>query len=189
MNLPRSHSHNGPTNPKNKSQTNPKRKHNSRSKGLRQSAVHQATLPSVWADRPQGGRGPSEGREQTVRQPEPPVMHQEKWTIRDGPADRPPRHRPSDTLVQTVRKLRATKIHWQNGSNERHARTRDEHNEQLGCHAPCGPSVMNPCTVRQKDFEGQPFLPFARSPQSTKGLLPNHRRGWSSLWDAIPTNL
>jgi hypothetical protein len=37
MTLPWSRSHNGPTNPRNKSQTNHKRKRNSRSKGLRRS--------------------------------------------------------------------------------------------------------------------------------------------------------
>jgi hypothetical protein len=44
-NLPRSRSHNRPTNPRNKSQTNPKRKHNSRSKGLRLSAKPLANGP------------------------------------------------------------------------------------------------------------------------------------------------
>jgi hypothetical protein len=52
-------------------------------------------------------------------------------TIRDGPADRPPRHGPSDTLVRTIRELHATKIHRQKGSNEKHARTREEHDELL----------------------------------------------------------
>jgi hypothetical protein len=55
--------------------------------------------------------------------PEPPVLHREKWTVRDGPADRPPRHGPSDTLVRTVRKLHAPKTHRQNGSKERRSRT------------------------------------------------------------------
>jgi hypothetical protein len=40
--LPRSRSHNGPTNPRNKPQIIPKRKHDSRSKGLSRSARHQA---------------------------------------------------------------------------------------------------------------------------------------------------
>jgi hypothetical protein len=43
--LPRSRSHNGLTNPRNKSQTNPTRKHNSKSKRLRQSGKHQADCP------------------------------------------------------------------------------------------------------------------------------------------------
>jgi hypothetical protein len=50
MNLPRSRSHNEPTNPRNKSQSNPKRKHNTRSKGLRPSV-------KAGADRPQGSDG------------------------------------------------------------------------------------------------------------------------------------
>jgi hypothetical protein len=40
--MPRSCSHNGPTNPRNKCQTNPTWKHNSKSKGLRQSGKHLA---------------------------------------------------------------------------------------------------------------------------------------------------
>jgi hypothetical protein len=47
--------------------------------------------------------------------PEPPVVHREKQTIRDGPTDCPPRHGPSSTLVQTVRKLHAPKNHRQKG--------------------------------------------------------------------------
>jgi hypothetical protein len=55
--LPRSRSHNGPTNPRNKPQTIPKRKRNSRSKGLSNSALHQADRlqapdgPSAWLRR------------------------------------------------------------------------------------------------------------------------------------------
>jgi hypothetical protein len=50
--LPRSRSHNGPTNPRNKSQTNHKRERNSRRKGHRQTTV-------LWADGPRGLGGPS----------------------------------------------------------------------------------------------------------------------------------
>jgi hypothetical protein len=49
--LPRSRSHNGPTNPRNKPQTIPKRKRNSRSKGLSNSAQHQADGPRGWGGR------------------------------------------------------------------------------------------------------------------------------------------
>jgi hypothetical protein len=48
--LPRSRSHNGPTNHRNKPQTIPKRKHDSRSEGLSCPAVHQVDCP-----RPPGG--------------------------------------------------------------------------------------------------------------------------------------
>jgi hypothetical protein len=50
--LPRSRSHNRPTNPRNKPQTIPKQKLDSRSKGLSCPANHQA-------DRPRGSGGPS----------------------------------------------------------------------------------------------------------------------------------
>jgi hypothetical protein len=124
--LPRSRSHNGPTNPRNKPQLNPTRKHNSKSKRLRQSGKHQA-------DRPQCPGRLSARRARTVREegtdrpkmlPEPPVLHREKRTVRDGPADRSPHHGPSDTLVRTVLKLHAPKTHRQKGSKERRSRTR-----------------------------------------------------------------
>jgi hypothetical protein len=46
--LPRSRSHYGPTNPRNKPQTIPKRKHESRSKGLSNPAQCQADGPRAW---------------------------------------------------------------------------------------------------------------------------------------------
>jgi hypothetical protein len=67
MSLPRSRSHNGPTNSRNKPQTIPKRKHDSRSKGLSCPANHQADCL-----RPQGG--PSAWVRQTVRKL--------RWTVR-----------------------------------------------------------------------------------------------------------
>jgi hypothetical protein len=60
--LPRSRSHNGPTNPRNKPQTIPKRKHDSRSKGLSCPATTLADSPRPW-----GGRSAVTGR--TVRYP------------------------------------------------------------------------------------------------------------------------
>jgi hypothetical protein len=91
------------------------------------------TVRSVRADCPRGGRGLSARRVRTVREegtdhpkmlPEPPVLHREKRTVRDGPVDRPPRHGPSDTLVRTVHKLHAPKTHRQNESKERRSRSR-----------------------------------------------------------------
>jgi hypothetical protein len=132
MSLPRSRSHNGPTNPRNKPQLKATRMRNSRRKGLRQSAK-----PRV--DRPHGG-GLSTGARQTVCKlradhpkmpPEPPVLHLKKRTISALPADHPcgrdrlhsPR-RPSD-------KLRGTKNTRQNGSKQRDTRTREERDELL----------------------------------------------------------
>jgi hypothetical protein len=65
-----------------------------------------------------------EGADHPKLLPEPPIVHREKRTVRDGPTDRPPRHGLSDTLVRAVRKLHAPKTHRQNGSKERHSRTR-----------------------------------------------------------------
>jgi hypothetical protein len=56
-NLPRSHSHNRPTNPRNKPQTILKRKHDSRSKGLSCLVNHLVDCP-----RPPGGPSASCGR-------------------------------------------------------------------------------------------------------------------------------
>jgi hypothetical protein len=41
-------------------------------------------------------------------------------------------------------------------------------------------SPSTPTAKRDRSLEGQHHLSFARSPQSTKGLLPNHRWGWST---------
>jgi hypothetical protein len=74
------------------------------------------TVHSVWADYPRGGHGLSvEGGRPFKLLHEPSIVHREKWTVREGPADRLPRHGPSGTLVWTVRKLHALKTHWQNG--------------------------------------------------------------------------
>jgi hypothetical protein len=59
--LPKSRSHNEPTNPRTKPQTIPKRKRNSKSKGLSNSALDQA-------DHPQALGGPSERPRRTVRE-------------------------------------------------------------------------------------------------------------------------
>jgi hypothetical protein len=48
MSLPRSRSHNGPTNPRNETQTIPKRKHEPRRKGLSCSAAVLAYGPRPW---------------------------------------------------------------------------------------------------------------------------------------------
>jgi hypothetical protein len=79
MNLPRSCSHNGPTNPRNKPKLKETRKRNTRSKGLRQSAE-----PRADSSRSPGGQ--SARSRQTVHEiaangpkkdPEPPVLHLE----------------------------------------------------------------------------------------------------------------
>jgi hypothetical protein len=140
--LPRSRSHNGPTNPRNKSQTNPTRKHNSKSKGLRQSGKHQADHPRcpgrLSARRARTVREESTNRPKLL--PEPPVVHREKRTARDGPVDRLPRHGPSNTLVRTVCKLHAPKIHRQKGSKQWRSRTRtNTKNSQAVRHLTDGP--------------------------------------------------
>jgi hypothetical protein len=58
MSLPRSRSHNGPTNPGNKPQTIPKRKHDTRSKGLRTLHNTRRTVREAGTD----GLRPSSGQ-------------------------------------------------------------------------------------------------------------------------------
>jgi hypothetical protein len=73
--LPRSRSHNGPTNPRNKPQMIPKRKHDSRSKGLKlscnnpgeQSATLGRTVRGHRADDPLPTGGRSVNRNRTTR--------------------------------------------------------------------------------------------------------------------------
>jgi hypothetical protein len=87
--LLRSRSHNRPTNRRNKPQLKATRKRNSRSKGLRQSAV-------PGADGPRCPGGQSARSRQTVREvaaddpkmkPEQPVLHLEIRTVRTLPSD------------------------------------------------------------------------------------------------------
>jgi hypothetical protein len=65
--LPRSSSHNEPTNPRNKPQTIPKRKHDSRSKGLSSSARHQAESAVTWQT-VRGSRTDSSKNKPTLQQ-------------------------------------------------------------------------------------------------------------------------
>jgi hypothetical protein len=127
--------------------------------------VSRWTVRNVQVDRPQCPGGLSARRVRTVREegtdrpkmlPEPPVLHREKRIVRDGPADRPPRHGPSDTLVPTVCKLHAPKTHRQNGSKERCSRTRTNTKNSWavrhlvdGPRLPRGRSVVTSRTVHQ----------------------------------------
>jgi hypothetical protein len=103
--LPRSRSHNAPTNPRNKLQTIPKRKHESRSKGLSNPVQCQADGPRGW-----GGGSADTGRtahdpraDSLLNTTEPPEAHPKTQTVRTLPA-----HCPRATCATwTVRNLRA----------------------------------------------------------------------------------
>jgi hypothetical protein len=93
---------------------------------------------------------------------------------------RPATDRP--TLVRTVRELYAktstykmdrtkdTQELVKNTKNTWAARLLADHPPR-----PCGLSARRNPVARARPLEGQNFLPFARSPKSTKGKLPNHR--------------
>jgi hypothetical protein len=103
--LPRSRSHNGPTNLRNKPKNFPKQKHNSRSKGLSNPSQCQANGPRAW------GRRSADTR-RTVHYPradspliatEPPDAHPETRTVRTGSSDSPR----ATGAARTVRELQA----------------------------------------------------------------------------------
>jgi hypothetical protein len=132
MSLPRSRSHNGPTNPRNKPQLKPTRKRNSRSKGLRLSA-------QPGADHPRGGDALSAGARRTIRKhkadrlkmpPKRPILHLEKLTVRPLPADHPRRADCLSSHRGLSAKPCATE-HTTNRSKERQTITHGELDEQL----------------------------------------------------------
>jgi hypothetical protein len=99
----------------------------------RLSAVSGRTVREEGADCPRGGHIPSENATRTS-------STAPKQIVCDGPPDHPPRDGPSDTLVWTVRKLHAPKIHRQKGSKERRSRTRtDTKNSRAVRNLPDGP--------------------------------------------------
>jgi hypothetical protein len=89
--LPRSRSHSGPTNPRNKPQTIPKRKQDSRSKGLSNPAQCQADGPRAW-----GGQSADTGRTVRYSRADGPVIaterpnaHLDTRTVRTWSSDGP----------------------------------------------------------------------------------------------------
>jgi hypothetical protein len=141
--LPRSRSHDGRTNPRNKPQTIPKRKNESRSKGLSCSAAVLADGPRPWGGRfaalgrtvrdhrADGPRHMADGPLITNRMTQPAPTHTDGLyhvlgrsasnscrAVRNVPADCPPNHFPH-------------KSHWPTRSKRRCSRTREEHEEHL----------------------------------------------------------
>jgi hypothetical protein len=83
------------------------------------------TFHEAKGDCPRGCDGPSENNPRTSSTA-PSITDPPRWAR--GPSA------PSHTIRHSSRIVRehlATKIHRQNGSNEKHARTREEHNELL----------------------------------------------------------
>jgi hypothetical protein len=76
-----------------------------------------------------------------------PVVHREKRTVRDGPADRPPRHGPSSTSTDRPQTL-CTKLPPTKWIERKALKNSHEHEEQLGCQTPRGRSAVTSRTVR-----------------------------------------
>jgi hypothetical protein len=112
MSLPRSCSHNGPTNPRNKPQTIPKRKHEARSKGL---AVLQEPWRTVRGPGVDGLRSPC-GR--SLTHGELSIKHEQNDPTGTSTRGRSAKHPP-------------VKSNWRTRSKPKCSRTRDEHEEHL----------------------------------------------------------
>jgi hypothetical protein len=92
--LPRSRSHNGPTNPRNTPQTIPKRKHDSRSKGLRCPATTLVDIPRPW-----GGRSAITGRTVRGHRADGPLPTGGRSVNRNRTTKRAPNHTDGPYLV------------------------------------------------------------------------------------------
>jgi hypothetical protein len=196
--LPKSRSHNGPTNLRSKPQTIPKRKRNSR-KELSRSALDQADRPQApggpsvrsrwtvrrhWADRPERLGGLSAWLRRTVRKIPPNLQYCTsiadcpRWVCGPSAPSRTVRHSSTDRSRTPCNKN--PQIKWiERKTCKNSQRTRRtlglSWSSWIDHHvlADCPPGGIP--TARARPLEGQLHLPFARSLESTKGLLPNHR--------------
>jgi hypothetical protein len=173
---------------RNKPQTIPKWKHNSRSKGLECPEGH-------VADYPQPPGRPSARARRTVRELRRTVQKQ-PWTSSTAPSimdcpwwacgpsalSRIVRHFSMDRPRTSCNKNPQTKwIEQKTHKNSRRTR------RTLGLsgsswtvhHVPADCPLGEIPAARARPLEGQLHLPFAWSPESTKGLLPDHRWQWS----------
>jgi hypothetical protein len=196
--LPRSRSHNGPTNPRNKPQTNPKRKCNSRSKWLRQSAylgrtvrMEGRTVRGAKADCPHGQVGPYANSSRTTSSA--PRNTDRPYPTRGPSAIEGLSALTSRTVYQTSCKRKSTtrRVEQKTRKNSRWPR------RTACCQAPRGPSARHLWTVCQEIYL-QLELEFPKVNTSFPlPDLPNQPRdsyqiiceGEVPLGDAIPMNL
>jgi hypothetical protein len=118
--------------------------------------------------------------------PEPPVAHHEK-------TDRPPptRTQPTDRLPHLVHQKSTDKMDRMEDTKELAMNMKNtwlKASSQTVCTGLADRPPGARTSARTRPFEGQPFLPFTRSLESTKGKLPNHTQGEESLGDVVPTN-
>jgi hypothetical protein len=141
--LPRSRSHNGPTNPRNKPQTIPKWKHNSRSKGL-------SCPAKPLADSPRGYGGPSAScgglskKRSRTSSTTPSIMDRLCWPRGPSVPPRTVRHSSTDRPRTSCNKNPPTK--WiERKTRKKSRRTRRTPSQP----APRGLSAPTRRTVRQ----------------------------------------
>jgi hypothetical protein len=159
--LPRSQSHNRPTNTRHKPQTIPKQKQNSRSKGLSSTAKPQADCsrppggPSAWVRRTVRELRQTVEKHSRTSSTAPSITDRPQWACGPSAPSRTVRHSSMDRSRTSCNKNPLTKWTVHQGRADR------LHGTQT--------------VARTRPLEGQHHLPTTRSPELTKGLLPNHR--------------
>jgi hypothetical protein len=139
---------------------------NQEAKGLAVLQVTRGTVRDLRVDRPRGHGGPSAScgglseKQPRTSSTAASIMDCLRWTREPSAPSWTVRHSSTDRPRTLCNKNPPT-----NGSNKRHARTREEHEKHLGCQAPRVPSAMHSWTVHQEDF-------CSPSPTSWRSNLP-----------------
>jgi hypothetical protein len=134
--LPRSRSHNGPTNPRNKHQTIPKRKHDSRSKELSSPAKPQADRPRGYDRLSASYNGLSKKRPRTSSTA-PSITDRPRWARGPFASLRTVRHSSTDRPRASCNKNPPTKwIGRKTRKNSRRTRRTPSHPAPRGLSAP-----------------------------------------------------
>jgi hypothetical protein len=186
--LSSSRSHNGPTNPRNNPKQSRSESTNQEAKDLTVLQYTRRTVRGLRADPPRGYGRPFAGcgglskKWSPTTSTAPSITDRPRWARGPSAPSRTIRHFSTDRPRTPCNKNPRTQwIERKTRKNSRKTR------RTLGlwgssrtvCHVPadCPPGEIP--AARARPLEGQLHLPFARSPESTKGLLPIHRWRWS----------
>jgi hypothetical protein len=190
--LPRSRSHNRPTNPRNKPQTIPKRKRNSRSKGLNSSTQHEVDHPqapgglSAWLGRTVCGL-----RRTIWKQ----LPNHQYYTRNNGPSAEhswtvwPPR---ADRLTYTSQPKKPNKTDRNTDAQEQLKNTTNTQS------AGSSRAVRDPLADRPPQVDRAARSRTRKHPTTYPFMdLPNGLSSWGKIWgrceaslgDAMPQNL